>query len=74
MNPDQHPDTAAAKSVFPPSSINPDQPQKSHQTKNPDIANQPRSQQEKKKKKNPYQPDQNLDIAAIAAARCFLHR
>ena len=60
--------------MFPPSLINPDQPPKSHRNKNPDIADQPRSQQEKKKKKNPYQPDQNLDIAAIAAARRFLHR
>ena len=49
INPDQHPDTAAARSVFPPSSINLDQPPKSHRNKNPDIADQPWSQQEKKK-------------------------
>ena len=61
MNPDQHPDTVAARSVFPPSSINPDQPPKSHRNKNPNIADQPRSQQGKKKKKN---PDQNPDTAA----------
>ena len=60
MNPDQHPDTVAARSVFPPSSINPDQPPKSHRNKNPNIADQPRSQQGKKKKN----PDQNPDTAA----------
>ena len=45
--------------MFPPSLINPDQPPKSHRKKNPDIADQPRSQQEKKKK-----PHQNPDNAA----------
>ena len=43
INPDQHPDTATTRSVFPPSLINPDQPPKSHRN-NPDTADQPRSQ------------------------------
>ena len=47
--------TTAARSMFPPSLINPDQPPKSHRNKNPDTADQPRSQKKKKKKK-PYQP------------------
>ena len=54
INPDQNPDTTATRSMFPPSLINLDQPPKSHWNKNPDIADQPRSQQEKKKK--PDQP------------------
>ena len=49
------PDTAAARWVFPPFLINPDQLPKSHRNKNRDIADQPRSQQEKKKKRKKTQ-------------------
>ena len=49
INPDQNPDTATTRSMFPPSLINPDQPPKSYWNKNPNTADQPRSQQEKKK-------------------------
>ena len=51
FNPNQNPYTVAARSIFPPSLINPDQPPKSHRNKNPDIADQPQSQPEEKKKK-----------------------
>ena len=76
INPDQHPDIAAARSVFPPLSINLDQPPKSHWNKNPDIIDQPQSQQQqqqKKKKKKPRSTPIKTQTSPPLDQR-FLHR
>ena len=68
-----NPDTATARSIFPPLLINLDQPPKSHRNKNSDIADQPRSQQEKKKKKKPKSTLIKTQTPSLLD-QCFLHR
>ena len=51
FNPNQNPYTVTARSMFPPSLINPNQPPKSHRNKNPNTADQPDHNRNKKKKK-----------------------